>query len=342
MTAQVGDGKAAGTGTRPGRRLPIIDFAGVRAGDQRATREAARRIYDACTDFGFFYLANHGVPQPAIDGAVAVARRFFACPVEQKREVAINKNHRGFSEIGGALMYGARKPDRKEFYTIGLELPEDDPSVLAGEALRGPNNWPRFLPALRPAYYRYYEEIGHCGAALLRAVALSLDVDEGFFEPRYRKRLQRTQMIHYPPQPPDLAADEFGVAPHTDYGCITLLWQDDKGGLQVRDRKTKAWIDATPIPGTLVINVGDLLGRWSNDRFASTPHRVINRSGEERYSIASFYDPDFAAIVDPRQLGASAAACRYPPVAAGEHILKRIADSFEYRRKFATAAAGTE
>jgi isopenicillin N synthase-like dioxygenase len=340
MTARVGDGKAAGTG--PGRRLPIVDFAGVRAGDPRATREAARQIYAACTDFGFFYLANHGVPQAVIDDAVAVARRFFACPVEQKRKVAINKNHRGFSEIGGALMYGARKPDRKEFYTIGLELPADDPSVLAGEPLRGPNNWPGFLPALRPAYYRYYEEIGQCGAALLRAVALSLEVDEGFFEKHYRKRLQRTQMIHYPPQPPDLGGDEFGVAPHTDYGCITLLWQDDKGGLQVRDRKTKAWIDATPIPGTLVINVGDLLGRWSNDRFASTPHRVINRSGEERYSIASFYDPDFAAIVDPRQLGASAAACRYQPVAAGEHILKRIADSFEYRRKFAAATVGTE
>ena len=164
MTAPVGNGKAASAGTRPGRRLPIVDFAGVRARDPASLRQAARRIHEACTDFGFFYLANHGVPQDAIDGAVAVARRFFACPVEQKREVAINKNHRGFSEIGGALMYGARKPDRKEFYTIGLELPEDDSNVLAGEALRGPNNWPRFLPELRPAYYRYYEEIGKCGA----------------------------------------------------------------------------------------------------------------------------------------------------------------------------------
>ena len=326
--------------THPDRRnLPIVDFAGVRAGDPAALREAAGRIHAACIDFGFFYLANHGVPQAAIDDAVAVARRFFACPVEQKRAVAINKNHRGFSEIGGALMYGARRPDRKEFYTIGLELAADDPNVLAGEPLRGPNNWPAFLPALRPAFYRYYEEIGRCGAELLRAIALSLGIAEDFFAQHYRKRLQRTQMIHYPPQPPDLGDDEFGVAPHTDYGCITLLWQDDKGGLQVRDRTTRTWIDATPIPGTLVINVGDLLGRWSNDRFASTPHRVINRSGAERYSIATFYDPDFAAIVDPRQLGATAAECRYEPVAAGEHILKRIADSFEYRRKLAAAPA---
>ena len=337
MATRVSDGEAAGT--LPGRRLPIIDFAEVRAGDPRATREAARRIYEACTDFGFFYLANHGVPQPAIDGAVAVARRFFACPVEQKREVAINKNHRGFSEIGGALMYGARKPDRKEFYTIGLELPADDPSVLAGEPLRGPNNWPRFLPALRPAYYRYYEEIGHCGAALLRAVALSLDVDEGFFEPRYRKRLQRTQMIHYPPQPPDLAADEFGVAPHTDYGCITLLWQDDKGGLQVRDRKTKTWIDATPIPGTLVINVGDLLGRWSNDRFASTPHRVINRSGGDRYAIPFFFDCTIDHVMEclPGCSGPGNPA-KFPPTTYMDYMIWYQKQNYDHVREAAAAS----
>ena len=141
-------------------------------------------------------------------------------------------------------------------------------------------------------------------------------------------------MIHYPPQPPELGTDQFGVAPHTDYGCITLLWQDDNGGLQVRDRSTQQWIEADPIPGTLVINVGDLLGRWSTDRFASTPHRVINRSGTERYSIASFYDPDYDAVVDPRHLGASEAECRYAPVLAGDHILKRIADSFGYRKQF--------
>src|SRR5882672_4849939 len=285
MAAIVDSSEDKGTAALARRTLPIIDFAGVRARDPAAQRTAARQIHDACTDFGFFYLANHGVPQAVIDDAVAVARRFFACPVEQKREVAINKNHRGFSEIGGALMYGARKPDRKEFYTIGLELPEDDPSVLAGEPLRGPNNWPGFLPALRPAYYRYYEEIGQCGAALLRAVALSLEVDEGFFETHYRKRLQRTQMIHYPPQPPDLGADEFGVAPHTDYGCITLLWQDDKGGLQVRDRASRSWMEATPIAGTFVVNVGDLLARWTNDRFRSTVHRVVNLSGRARHSI---------------------------------------------------------
>jgi isopenicillin N synthase-like dioxygenase len=140
-------------------------------------------------------------------------------------------------------------------------------------------------------------------------------------------------MIYYPPQAPDLGKDQFGVAPHTDYGCITLLYQDRSGGLQVRDRSNRSWIDATPIDGTFVVNVGDLLARWSNDRFASTPHRVINSSGHERYSIATFYDPSFATVVDPRDLGASEEECNYEPITAGQHILSRLIN-FGYRRKY--------
>jgi isopenicillin N synthase-like dioxygenase len=156
---------------------------------------------------------------------------------------------------------------------------------------------------------------------------------EGFFAPHYAKPLQRTQIIYYPPQDPAADEQQFGVAPHTDYGCITLLWQDDNGGLQVRERASRSWIEAPPIPGTFVINVGDLLARWTDDRFSSTPHRVINRSGRERFSIATFYDPDFAALVDPRALGATGEACRYAPVRAGEHILRRFDESFGYRKK---------
>jgi isopenicillin N synthase-like dioxygenase len=154
---------------------------------------------------------------------------------------------------------------------------------------------------------------------------------------RYTKRMQRTQMVYYPPQPAQAAADQFGVAPHTDYGCVTLLWQDDVGGLQVRERATQSWIDAPPIEGTLVINVGDLLARWSNNRFKSTPHRVVNSSGKERYSIATFYDPTYGAMVDPCELGVTQSESQYPPVAAGDYIVGRINDSMAYRKK---AAAG--
>ena len=193
--------------------IPLIDFAGVRTGDPAALERVGREIRDACTTIGFFYIVNHGVPQPVIDAAESAARKFFAFPVDTKRRAAVNHRHRGFNSLGDATMYQAKRPDYKEFFSIGLELPEDDPDVQAGQALRGPNNWPDFMPELRPALYGYYEAIGECGSHLLRAVAKSLGIDENFFASRYTKRMQRTQMVYYPPQPPQSDDDQFGVAP---------------------------------------------------------------------------------------------------------------------------------
>lgn len=313
--------------------LPLIDMAGVREGNPASIRRVGEAIRLACSEVGFFYITNHGVPQTVIDQAMAAAKTFFAHSPEVKRQVAVNKRHRGWHALGGALMYEATKPDFKEFFSMGLELPEDDPSVLAGEALRGPNQWPAFMPELRTALDDYYAAIAHAGADLLKAVAVGLGIEQEFFAPKYGKPLQRTQMVYYPPHPPMAETDQFGVAPHTDYGCITLLYQDNSGGLQVRELGANSWIDATPIEGSLVVNVGDLLARWSNDRFRSTLHRVINKSGHERYSIATFYDPTYSAMVDPCDLGIEASASLYPPVAAGDYILKRIDDSMAYRKK---------
>jgi isopenicillin N synthase-like dioxygenase len=315
------------------QNLPLIDMTGVRERDPQSIQRAGAAIRQACVDIGFFYIVNHGVPQAVIDRAMAAAKTFFAHPVDTKRGVAVNKRHRGWHALGGALMYEATKPDHKEFFSIGLELPEDDPSVLAGQALRGPNQWPAFMPELQDVLGEYYREIGRAGADLLCAVAAGLGIEADFFVDKYTKPLQRTQMVYYPPHPPRAENDQFGVAPHTDYGCITLLYQDNSGGLQVRELGSQSWIDATPIEGSLVVNVGDLLGRWSNDRFRSTLHRVINVSGHERYSIATFFDPTYEANVDPQDLGVAAADSLYPAVAAGDYILKRIDDSMSYRKK---------
>ena len=315
--------------------LPIIDFAGVRAHDAAGTRSVARAIRDACLTDGFFYITNHGVPASVIEAVHAQGQAYFRQAPEAKRLAAVNARHRGFNALGDAHMYEARKPDHKEFFSIGLELPEDDPAVLAGEKLRGPNNWPPGMPAFRVAREAYYAAMLACGADLMRAVAVSLDLTADFFVACYRKPLQRTQIVYYPPQPVELGEDQFGVAPHSDFGCITLLWQDANGGLEVLERSTRRWIPAPPIEGTLVINVADLLARWTNDRYASTPHRVINRSGRERLSIATFHDPDYQAVVDPRDLGTPEAECRYAPILAGEHIVGRIERSFGYRKRLA-------
>jgi isopenicillin N synthase-like dioxygenase len=314
--------------------IPIIDIGGLSGGDPRALDDVARQIQRACVEIGFFYIANHGVPTDTIANLVGEAKAFFYLPQDVKNRAAINRYHRGFSALGDATMYGAARPDYKEFFTMALELPESDPDVLAGEPLRGPNNWSADQPTLRPAMTEYYDAIGACGAMLLRAVAVSLDQPVSFFARLYDKRLQRTQLIYYPPQPAALGDDQFGVADHTDFGCVTLLWQDEIGGLEVLSRAGE-WVQATPIADTLVINVGDLLARWTNDRYRSTRHRVLNRSGRERFSIATFYDPSFKAPVDPRDFGVSDADCLYEPVTAGEHILGRINKSFGYRQKVA-------
>lgn len=320
------------------RSLPIVDFSGARLGEPAALAAAAAAVHTACVDMGFFLIRNHGIPDAVIDRAVAAGRAFFAQDVETKRAIKANARHRGFHALGDALMYGAKRPDEKEFFSMGLELPEDDPLVLAGEPLRGPNQWPTTPADMRPAFQAYFDAVGALGRDLLGVMALSLGLSRDFFERFYTKPLQRTQMLHYPPQPPVIDADRFGVAPHSDYGCVTLLWQDETGGLQVRDRTTKSWIEAEPITGTLVVNVGDLLERWSNDRFASTPHRVINRSGKTRFSIATFYDPDFSAVIDPRDLGTPPAERHYEPIRAGDHILQRFDQSFGYRKSLKAAA----
>lgn len=313
--------------------LPLIDLTGIRQHEPSAVIRVAAEIRTACEGAGFFYVKNHGVPDATISRTVAEAQSFFRQSLQTKREVAVNARHRGFNALGDALMYEAKHPDYKEFFSIGLELPDNDPDVVAGEPLRGPNNWPKDRPVFREALAAYYEALGALGGDLLRCVAVSLGAEPAFFASRYQKRLQRTQIIYYPPHPVNATDEQFGLAPHTDFGCMTLLWQDTSGGLEVLERSSQNWIAATPIEGTFVVNVADLLARWTNDRYASTPHRVVNRSGRERFSIATFYDPDFKAVVDPRQLGISDADCRYEPTTAGAHILGRIERSFGYRKK---------
>lgn len=311
--------------------LPIIDIAPLRSGDPSDSQRVGEEIQQACTEVGFFYIIGHGVPEPIIEAAMTACMAFFRRPLDEKKQIAANRIHRGFHARGDALMKGATKPDYKEFFQIGLELGTDDPDVQAGQALRGPNQWPMKPDAFRPAMEAYFAEVAACGDALLRGVALGLGIDPGFFQPHYTKPLQRTQAVYYPPQPEDLGPEQFGVAPHTDFGCITLLVQDDCGGLEVQNLAGD-WVAAPPIEGSFVVNVGDLLERWSNGRFKSDPHRVVNRSGRERLSIATFYDPNFDAMVNPGDLGFGELDPAFEPMTAGAHILGRIDRSFGYRK----------
>ena len=311
------------------REIPVIDLAPAAA----RLGEVAAAVRRAATEAGFFYIANHGIPPATIDAAFAASRRFFALPLERKLAVAVDRRHRGYIRIGEAKMYDGARPDLKESFVYGIDLPETDPDVRAGRPLMGPNRWPTELPEMKAAFDRYYAAIDRTGQTVLRAVAMSLGLSERFFAERYAKPLARGSLVYYPPQPPELGKDQFGVSAHTDYGCITFVCQDDNGGLQVRNRSGE-WIAAAPIPGTLVVNIGDLLARWTNDLFRSTPHRVVNTSGRARYSLAVFYDPDSDTEVKaidscvPR-----GEAPRYPAITCGAHVLSRFEAAFAYRKE---------
>lgn len=314
------------------KEIPVIDLGPLVEGTPGGVRHVADQVGRHSTEVGFFYIANHGVAQVLIDEVLTAARRFFVLPDEQKMKIRVNRLHRGFVNMGQAVLSQNAKSDFKESFVWGLELAPEDPDVRAGKALMGPNVWPDEIPELRAAVDRYFKAIIQSGLTLLRAIAVSLALPEHFFTERYRKPLARGAVIHYPPQPAWMPEDQFGTSSHTDYGCVTLLWQDEVGGLEVRN-KAGEWIPAPPIPGTFVINLGDFMARWTNDRFASTAHRVVNRSGRERFSMPVFFDPDHDTVVE------CLASCqgpedppRYAPTTCGAYIKSRFDDVFIYRK----------
>ena len=312
--------------------IPVIDVAALATHDPAAILAVGRRMREASETVGFFYVKNHGVPQDKIDRAFTTSKAFFQAPFDKKNEVKVNEIHRGFIGIGGAKMVGEKKPDLKESFVWGLELSPNDPDVLSGKSLMGPNQWPSFLPELQRDLYDYFLEALTCGRRLMKGLAASLDRPFDFFENAFAKPLARGGTIYYPPQPRDMGDNQFGVAPHTDYGGLTLLAQDDAGGLQVLS-KSGDWLTAHPLPGTLVINVGDLLGRWTNDRFNSNAHRVVNSTGRERQSIPIFFDPYYDTVIDPRDLLDDPGQAKYPPITCGDYIVERFGQVFKYRQK---------
>ena len=281
--------------------LPAIDIEPLRLMSDKATiAHTAARIDAACREFGFFYAVGHGIDPAIVADLLAASEAFFALPERVKAAIAMDKGGiawRGWFPVAGELSSGI--PDLKEGLYLGEELGAGDPRVAAGLPLHGANLWPEGVPALRPAVEAYLAAATRAGEALMRGMALAL----GFEADHFARGLTRRptllfRIFHYPALAHAAGAEEgFGVGEHSDYGLLTLLGQDDKGGLEVRTRR--GWIDVPPRGDALVINVGDMFERLTRGRFRSAPHRVVNRAGVSRYSFPLFFDPDFVADVEP-------------------------------------------
>lgn len=318
--------------------VPLIDFGDFLSGDEAARKATALKLGEACRNIGFFYLTNHGVPQPLIDRTLDEVKRFFALPDEQKAEIAIEQSacHRGWFRMGGENLDPAKQKaagDLKEGIKIGRDLPADHPLVLSGLPLHGPNQWPSDLPGFKETVQACYRSLSTLGRNVMRAFALALELPEDHFERWLTGPMATLGPLHYPPQQGAITEARIGAGAHTDFGCLTILWQDAAGGLQVRNTAGQ-WLDAPPIEGSFVVNIGDMMARWTNDLFTSTYHRVINTSGRDRYSMPFFFDPDFNADLTalPTCVGPDRPA-RYPPTTGGQHLLDRINETFDYHRE---------
>jgi isopenicillin N synthase-like dioxygenase len=280
--------------------VPVIDVGPLVRGKEASEAVPVARLLDtACRANGFFYVIEHGVDEELRSRLEASARRFFAKDLDTKNAIRMARGGRawrGYFPVGAELTSG--RPDLKEGIYFGADLAEDDPRVAAGTPLHGRNLFPADPPELRDLTTLYVDQVTRLGHALARGLSLGLGLGETYLRDRYtRDPLVLFRIFHYPPMPADSGQLPWSVGEHTDYGLLTLLSQDDAGGLEVRSRSR--WVPAPPIPGTLVCNIGDMLDRMTGGLYRSTPHRVRNLSGRGRISMPFFFDPAFEADVAP-------------------------------------------
>lgn len=317
------------------QELPTVDLSSLGAPD--ALADLAGRFAAAFEQAGFCYLAGHGIGRDLIDGVLEANRRFHALPAARKNAVAINAWHRGYmgfasSTIVTSSVEKATRPNQSESFLIMHEVAADAPEHLAGRPLQGPNQWPADLPGFREAVTAYNDAQEALCRAMTPAITLALGLEAKSLAPFFEKPTTFLRLLHYPPQPDLDDRRAYGSAPHTDYGFITVLLQDGSGGLQVMNDADE-WIDVEPRRDCFVLNLGDMAMRWSNGDWRSTRHRVINRSGGERYSAPFFYDMNMEAEVAPwPNRIAPGAAPRFEPVVYGEYLMHRIDANYDYRR----------
>ncbi|EOZ0490355.1 TPA: isopenicillin N synthase family oxygenase [Pseudomonas aeruginosa] len=280
--------------------LPIIDIAALAGSDPAARRSVAVRIDRACREQGFFYVVGHGVEAQLVERLERLARQFFALDETSKlrwRMELGGRAWRGYFPLGGELT--SNRPDWKEGLYLGSELDAEHPEVRAGTPLHGANLFPE-VPGLRETLLEYLDATTRVGHRLMEGIALGLGLEADYFAARYTgDPLILFRLFNYPSQPVPEGLDvQWGVGEHTDYGLLTLLHQDAIGGLQVRT--PQGWLEAPPILGSFVCNLGDMLERMTGGLYRSTPHRVArNTSGRDRLSFPLFFDPNFHARVQP-------------------------------------------
>ncbi len=307
--------------------IPIVDISPLRSGEN--PQAVAQALHGASQGLGFIYIKGHGIPTPLIDAARQSAYGFFHGTEQQKQTVRISKQHRGWLAPGGAKMQDDAKADLKESFIWAIDDGGQKPD---GHALRGENQWPLWAPDMQAHAMAYFHQAHDVACCLMRGFALGLGREENFFLQSCTAPLSRMSYVYYPEQPEELGERQFGVGPHTDFGVLTVLCQDSVGGLQVEDINGE-WLHAPPLADTLIVNVGDLLSRWTDGAYKSTPHRVVNSSGQERLSLVLAFDPNPETRIDARDLFGPSHQAAQPPITCGDYLTWRFKKAFFYRNE---------
>lgn len=324
--------------------IPIVDVGPYFRGESGGLEAAAEQLRNAEEKIGFYYLRGHGVPQDLVDKAFAAARQFHALPLDRKMAIRRNEHNVGYmpfrsSVVRANAVEGDKKPNMVEAFFAKRDLPPDHPDVLANKPFRPANQWPaeEEAPGFRAVCVAYAEALEALGKRMLPVYASALDLSPDYFDEAFREPQFALRLSHYPAF--DKAdEDEFGIAPHTDSSFLTFLAQNDVPGLAVR-KTTGEWIEAPVVRDTFIVNSGDLLRRWTNDRFLSTPHLAINRDGRERYSIPFFFDcqVDHVMACLPTCVGPDRPP-KYPPTTYTEYLTWFTRSNYDQQDKEKSAA----
>ncbi|EIN12177.1 2OG-Fe(II) oxygenase [Punctularia strigosozonata HHB-11173 SS5] len=333
--------------------IPVIDLGAAKSSDSDQVKLLASHIREACVSAGFFYVKNHGIPKEVIDKALSVASRFFSLPSEakEKLDMAKSKNFKGYHNVLSSNNDPMNRGDLHEGFEFGWEelIPKvDDKKRQNDGAMAGANVWPseEEVPYFRESLLTYYHAAVGLGQLLFPLLAIAMDLPKDFFSDKTRNSAALMKVLHYPPQTGDVDDRVIGIGAHTDgpdviikcspapSQCFTILWQQPGiQALQVLNPEHQ-WIDAPPIEGTLVVNLGDQLARWTNDVFKSTIHRAINRSGVERYSIPLFFGVDYNVPLEPVPSCVSKERpSKYNTILAGDYIKSKFEETYGYSTK---------
>jgi len=316
----------------PAASVPVIDLSGFVGGDGQRRRSLGEQIDRACREVGFFTVVGHGIDDTTIGALTSAARAFFDAPLEDRLAVAMPEPGYPYgynplqAEALNRSIGGIAQADLKETFNVG---PIDPPPRPLDEmvdpderAVYAPNLWPSAVPSLRPAVEAYYRSMANLAATVMEAFAVALGLDEHVFDDLIDAHGSALRIAHYPAMDEAPLPGQFRAGAHTDYGTLTILWTDGEPGLQVQTAAGN-WLDVEPVEGGLIVNLGDLMERWTNDRWRSTMHRVI--AGPQvgsRLSIPFFHNANWDATVEC--IVADGESPKYPPTTAGRHLMEKF------------------